>query len=636
MSRLFLKQTFVLLLLLSFAGSVVAQRPPAPQRAAAPQITGADSVQAARFQLAESLVRAAQFERAIILLEDLFAASPEAEELYALLKNTYEAVKRYDDALALLEGALEGANGLQAETLLSEKARLLYLSGDEQGAFTLWESALDRAADQQHAYLTIYNSLMQVRLLDRAINTLTRGREDTRQPALFQAELAYLYSLVGQHELAMEEYLGLLDSNERQLNYVRNRLNRSLEQEGALEASIAATERRAAEAPLSRSLGDLLAWLYMEAGEFRKAFAQYQRVDRLGDEQGRAVFDFAKKAADAAAYGIALEAFSHVLTNHPETPVAEDAQLGLAEMHKLRAETTSEQLFDDGGHRLPAPHYEAALEGYRIFLQRYPENPRVAEVLRRIGHLQQDVFYSLGEAGATLSEVALRYPNSEAAHRARFDLGRIALARGQLEEARVIFSSLAETLQLGDLAEQAQYEEALIHFYRGEFEDAAALLSILDENTSTDVANDAIDLRLLLFQNPGSDSSNAPLKAYATASLLLRQRRMAETVDAVDDILRRWGRHPVADEARFLRAQALREARRAEDALLAFGELPLIHPESPLADRSLFHYADILEQDLDDRSAALEAYTDFLARYPGSLLAPEARLRIRALRGEGA
>ncbi|MFB3131407.1 MAG: tol-pal system YbgF family protein [Rhodothermales bacterium] len=333
---------------------------------------------------------------------------------------------------------------------------------------------------------------------------------------------------------------------------------------------------------------------------------------------------------------MALEAFDEVLSRYPDAPVAADAQMGLAKMHQRWAEKTHERLFDERGNRLPAPHYEATLETYRTFLQQFPTHPYYPEVLRRIGRLQQDVFFNLGEADATLIEVTQRYPNSQAAHQAHYDLGRIALIRGDLEQARLIFARLVEQLRIGELAEQARYEQALIHFYRGEFETAMTLVQVLDENTSTDVANDAIALKVQLLENRGPDSLDTPLRQYARASLMLRQRRVNEVVQLMDELLVEFGFHPLADDARFLRATAIREAGRAEEALAAFGELPLIHPQSPLADRSLFQAAEIQEQDLNDPEGALTTYTQILTHYPGSMLLPEVRFRIRALRGDGA
>lgn len=611
------------LLLLAPCGARVAQ---------AQDETEVDLALQARLQLADSYARAAQYDRAIPLLEDLYHTAPEIRAIQQKLQEAYEAVKRYDDVIALLDRTLEHA---PSPEMRAEKARLVYLKGDEQAAFALWEAVLAGAPQEEHTYRILYNSLIQVRLLHRAADVLAHGRTHVGNPQLFQIELAHLYTLIGNHSGAMEEYLGLLEHGESQLNYVRNQLLRSLEREGALDASIATVEHYVAEAPSHRSYHDLLAWLYMEAGRYQEALRETRILDQMDPDRGPVLFNFAKRAAEASAYDIAMEAFDELLARDPDSPLAAEAQLGLADMHLLWAETTQERSFDANRNRLAAPHQEAALEAFREFLQHFPHHDRYAEVLHRMGRLQQDVFHNLGEAAAILVDVIRNHADTEAASRARFDLGRIAIARGNLEEARTIFADLVQTMRLGAIAEEARYEQALIHFYRGELDIAAVHLSDLDENTSTDTANDAIALRIMILDNRGPDSLHAPLRMFARASLLLRQRQSRQAIDAMDTLIDQYGAHPIADDARFLRAQALRTAGSTQEALVAFGELPLVHPDSPLCDQSLFLVAEIFDVDLGDHARAVEAYTNMLVQYPGSPLASATRLRIRTLRGDG-
>lgn len=586
----------------------------------------------ARLQLADSYARAAQYDRAIPLLEDLYRTAPGLRSIQQKLQKAYEAVKRYDDVIALLDRNLEN---MPSPEMRAEKARLVYLKGDEQAAFALWEAVLEGAPQEEHTFRILYNSLMQVRLLHQAADVLTRGRAHVGNPQLFQIELAYLYTLIGNHSGAMEEYLALLKLGEGQVNYVRNQLSRSLEQEGALDASIATVERHIAEAPNHRSYHDLLAWLYMEAGRYQEALRETRIMDQMDPDKGAVLFNFAKRAAEAAAYNIATEAFDELLTREPDSPLVAEAQLGLADMHLLWAETTQERSFDVSGNRLAAPHQEAALEAFREFLQRFPRHDRYAEILHRMGRLQQDVFHSLGEAAAIYSDVIRTHTGTEAASRARFDLGRIAIARGSLEEARGIFAGLVQTMRLGAIAEEARYQQALIHFYRGELDVAAAYLSDLDENTATDTANDAIALRIVILENRGPDSLHTPLRMYARASLLLRQHQSRQAIATMDTLVNQYGAHPIVDDARFLRAKALRTTGSTQEALVAFGELPLVHPDSPFCDQSLFLVAEILDVDLGDHARAVEAYTNVLVQYPGSPLASAIRQRIRILRGDG-
>ena len=384
--------------------------------------------------------------------------------------------------------------------------------------------------------------------------------------------------------------------------------------------------------PLDRTARDLLQWLYMEAQDYAEAFSHVAVLDSLDGGNGLAVYQFAVRAAEGGAYSTAEAAFDAVLASHPDGSLTPDARLGLANMHRLQAESTYENPNSPGG----APHYEAALGAYEAFLDEFPNHARQPETMARIGALHQDIFHDAEAAYSMLMLVAQRFPDTEAAYQARFNLGRLALERGDLEEARVIFERLSEYLIFGELAAEARFEQALIHFYRGEFDIVQQILGQLNEDTSKEIANDAIALRVLLLESPGADSTNSALLAFANAALLYRQQKAEETVSATTELLARWGQHPVADEARYLRAQALRKAHRTRDALAAFGEFPLIHPDSPLCDRSLFNYAEILERELGALSAALDAYTDLLTRYPGSLLDTETRERIRALREAGA
>ena len=208
-----------------------------------PQVeNGMDAATTARYQLALSYLRGAQFDRAISLLEELYAENPGIDVFFEKLREAYENVKRYEDAIRIIDIRL--ASSLQEiPELRAEKARLLFLEGDELLATTTWEEVLAHANGVESVYRLVYNSLLEVRLLDRAIDVLLRGRRESERSELFQPELAQLYSLVGQHEAAMTEYLNLLAINERQINFVRGRLNRTLEQEGAQDAALAIADR---------------------------------------------------------------------------------------------------------------------------------------------------------------------------------------------------------------------------------------------------------------------------------------------------------------------------------------------------------------------------------------------------------
>ena len=592
-----------------------------------------DSTLVTRYQLADSYLRAGQYERAITLLQDLYEESPATYAFFEKLKEAFENVKRYEEAIQLVEERIPRDANLVG--LLSEKARLQFLMGDENKAYSSWEEAIGVAPAQVNTYRIVYQSLSNVRLFEKSVEVLEEARITLNDQNQFQVDLAWLYSLVGEYAKSMQEYVGILSQNDRQLSYVRSRLGRFVEQENVLDEGIPVVEEAVRLDPLNRSFRELLGWLYLENRQFDKAFDVYRAIDRLEKEEGNVLFTFAQQAADAGAYAISSKAFAEVLDRYPNSPAAPEAQLGLARMHEKHAEDMSERAFDDTGNRIEAPNYEAALENYRIFLQEYPSHAAYPEVLQHIGRLQQEVFYALGDAESTLKEVIEKYPSSVAFQEANFDMGRIAVLRGDLSKARLIFSRVEEELRIGELAERARFELALIHFYQGEFDAALTLTQVMNENTSTDIANDAIELKVLLFENKGPDSLNVPLNMYAKASLSARQRLHTQALSTLDSLLMQFGNHPLIDDARFLKATTLRDIGRTEEALAAFLEFPLIHPESFFVDRSLFTAAEMYEYEMGEEDLAIDTYSRLLNEYSGSLLASKARERIRILRGDG-
>jgi tetratricopeptide (TPR) repeat protein len=587
--------------------------------------------QIARFQLAETFIQAGQYERAIPLLEELSSSNPGTHVFYERLRESYEQLKRYDDAIRLIESRI--ATSPTPEVFMVEKARLQFLSGMDEPARSTWMSVIDRQPTSPSVYLMVYRSLLQVRLFDYAIDVLERGRREMESPALFQTDLAQLYSLTSQHDKAATEYLALIEENAGQLNFVKSRLGQYLTDDASIAASLTPVEDAVARAPLNRSFRELQAWLYMEMDRFSEALTVYSAIDRLENEEGKTLFAFGLAAVDAGAFDVAMEAFEEVLTRHPEAPSAPDAMRGLGLMQEAWAEALSEVAVGADGTPLDS-HYKRALDTYERFLIEYPQHSHVADVLQRMGRLHQDVFLNMEAAEMVLSEVIARYPGTQAADQAEYDMGRLAISTDRLTDARIRFTRLVTRLRTGELADAARFELARLHFYQGEFDTAKSLVESMQEQTSTDVANDAIEFKVMLNDNRGPDSLDTALRRYARAMLEQRQRQTANALLTLNHLLEEFGSHKIADDAHFRRAQVYEELQRYEDAIQAWLEMPLLYPKSFLGDRSLFQAARVADRRLGDGERAIALYERLLTEYPRSLLVRQARDHIRILRGE--
>lgn len=582
-----------------------------------------DSTATKQFRLADTYLRAGKFEKAIQILESLYAQAPDNPSFYRKLKDAYESVKRYDDAVRLVNDRLDKR---QSPQLLAEKARLLYRNEDDAAADSLWTAAIDQAPDQATTYRLVYQSLVDVRRFGRAIEVLQQARDRLKNASLFRIELAYLYGLDGQHRNAMREYVRLLNNSPSQFALVRNRVQSFVDQGEGVEASIDVLEDAVEQHPLNPSFRKLLAWLYMTTDNYPAAYDVYRALDRLEQKQGQALYRFAQKATDADHFAVATKAFDAILDRYPKADVAPKAQRALATTYRQWAETTADSSSTNARSR-----YDDARSAYRTFLEKYPAHKDHPTVLAQLGTLQLNVYRDLEAARSTLKQVVSSYPKSEAANEARYDLGRIALLAGNLERARLLFSRLADRLRSGPLAEKARFELALLQFYRGHFEAARTQAKATSANTASDVANDAIELRVLIQENQGPDSLNTPLQLYARTRLDLRRRQYQQAGTRLDSLLSTYGRHSLADEAQFRRAETFLAQGDTSSALDRYRALPRRHPRSPYADRSLFRLGTLQEK-RGNPQQAITLYDRLLSDYPQSLLTGDARTRLRTLR----
>jgi tetratricopeptide (TPR) repeat protein len=614
------------------AGPALAQRtmplpPPAPPPvgvldAAAPGATvgGRDA-----YALAVQQLAAGQTAEATALLERLAADDPASLPVALKLQEAYERSGRTDDAVRLAETRL----GSDTPAGLAERGAILLRANRPDDATAAFDRALALGPADEATLRMVSDALSAARRYAEAAAILERGRDALGQPDAFRFERAALYAEAQDYGRAADLYLDALAERPEATAGVRARLRRMLPGTGAPEALRAAVDRAQTRDPLNRAYRELASFLALERGDFDAALDGIRALDRLDREDGQSLLAFAQAAEAAGARDAARRALDEILARHPDGMVAPDALVARAGLLERQSRAAAERA------PAPTPLADAARTDLTAFREHSPGHPAAAQAALTLARLTRDVYLDYPASEALLAEAA-DGPNTEVAAEARLDLGDVAVRAGRLDEARERFGAIDETLGTGRLAEQARFELALLDFYEGYVFSALARVEAIDENTAADATNDAIALRVTLNENagePGSaDSTNATLKAYAAASLLVRQGRDARALATLDSLGQAVGDGPLADEILFLSARAQRRLGRPAEAVATLDRLAADVPLSFFCDRALVVQADIAEQDLADRPAAMARLATLLDRYPGSLFAPDARERLRALR----
>ncbi len=591
---------------------------------------------ATKFRLAQGFEQAGDYERAAGLYRELLTRDPQNTVYFDALQRMLIQLKRYDDAVALINGRLELTPAdLSLRALLGS---VYHRSGKDREAREEWDRALALNPANPNQYRIIANVMIENRLLDRAAEVYRRARVACKDPNIFTIELSQLLAVSMDYHGATTELLRWLGQNPGQLAFVQGRLAAFTGKPDARKAAMDAVREALREKEDAR-LSELLGWLYLEGKEFSEAFEVYKNIDRLIRAQGSSLLGFADRAFKEQAFDVAARAYEEAIKAPLSAAKMPHAKFGYASTLKgmgAIADTLTRPL---GGGNRPmteaSPEYRGAVAYFRSIIQEYPHSEFSAKSYYQIGTIQFEKFFDLDGALASFEKVG---EEAGGVRLIRYDvalkIGQIEVARGDTARAALSYRPVASAPDATpDQADEANYRLAELDFFGGHPDDAIRRLQAIALNLKADYANDA--LRLLTFLEENEKTAPEALKQFAQAEFLSRQRKNTEAIALLNQVVQRFPGALLADDA-LMRSASLQEgAGLHQDALATYSRLLTEFKESSVAlDRAQFSVAEIQEFSLKDKAAAIAAYEKLLVDYPRSVLAALARKRIRLLRGD--
>ena len=248
-----------------------------------------------------------------------------------------------------------------------------------------------------------------------------------------------------------------------------------------------------------------------------------------------------------------------------------------------------------------------AAASLRTLLSRFPgyEHADAAAVLLGETLYSQD---RSDDAKATLERVAKDWPQSPARPRAEFLLALVETKAGRHSRAATILEALRTTWPKSDLIGQATLLEAQCR-HRLALADPA--------KPDRDQAERALHLYSLV--SPGGPDRAIPEAILGGAQLTRAMGKPAEAGRSLDELLRRFADHPLADSARLERARAYLDEDQPQQALKT---LDAIHDTDALATERAYWSAKC-ELKLNQFEAAAKRLGRAIARDPQSAIVPD-------------
>lgn len=569
--------------------------------------------------LAKQYFADGDFEKAVVFYEKLTEKSPRRTDYLQGLIACYQQLERYQEAKEFLMERLEGKN--THPTLLIELGYNYTLQDSTAQANTFYDQAIDVISENPNYGYALGYQFQKYSQLDRAISAYQKAMEIN--PELdYNFQLARLYGEQGNVDKMYRSYLSLLSNGKTSKSNILR----------SIDAFITADAESYNNSTLKTILlenvqqepdviwNELLSWLFVQQEQYGSAFRQEKAIyKRMEDGNTLRLESLGKLALEENDTEVAKDIFEYLVEESNDIVTALDAELNLididlegANKNQLEGiEKRYETLLEIHGYKTQTLQLQVAYANFLTFRKDTPE-PAIAM-------LKNALELPLNQRGTAYIKLAL---------------GDILVYHKRFNEALIYFSQIQQKLKNDILGQNARYKVAETSFYKGDFEWALTQLKVLRGSTSQLIANDAMQLSLLISDNSLEDSTQTALKKYARADFLAYQNKTQDAIDTLDDILQNHKGEKIEDEALLRQAQLLESQKKYEEAELNYLKITEFYANGILADDAYFALGELYRKILNQPDKAKINYEKIIYNYQDSYYFPQARKQFRMLRGD--
>jgi tetratricopeptide (TPR) repeat protein len=543
--------------------------------------------------------------------------------VFPVYLSSLQALKRHKDAEKLAKKAMKQHS---ADATLGVALGGVYAgAGDTPAAEKQWQKVLSQLTPDQ--VLPVATEFSRRELPQWAERTYLRGRALAKNDTEYAPQLIQLYTQSQNQPQVLAETLRLVAQDDKQLPFVRNMLQNALREEKDFDALekllITATQQH----PEQSAYSELLLWLQMQRKDFSGALVQARALDRRGQGEGVRVMELAAIAQQNKDYESAIEGFSYVAKEYRNGPYGNLARQRLLQAREAQVRET---------YPVDVAKVRALVADYEQLLAEQGRTPDTAPVLRNLANLHAFQLNDRAKAMSLLQEVIdMPRVNNEVVDEAKVTLGDLYLLKAEPWEATLLYSQVEKSHKDSPLGYEAKLRNARLSYYAGDFKLAQSHLDILKEATTREIANDAMQLSLLIQDNTVEDTLGLGLRAFAAVEQMVFQNKIKEAIASLDVLLEKFPGHSLADDTYYLKAQLQRRMGDFPAAVATLERITNNPKYDVLSDDALFLLARIHEEDVKDKPKAQELYNQIITKYPGSIYVAEARKRFRKLRGDG-
>ncbi len=567
-------------------------------------------------QLAFQYFRNGEYEKAASIYKDLHNKHPYNSSYVNALIDCYQQTENFNEITILVHNQLN--NFPNQEYLFIELGYSFQLQHLQEKANSLYEKALKVIETSPNSGYLIGKTFQDNHLLDYALLAYKKAMEISPS-ANYNFQIAFIYGEKAEIENMFNTYLDLVFINENYISTAKNYIGKFISENPKNEHNISLKRlliKRSLNNP-KNSWNNLLSWLFIQQKDFNKAFLQEKALYKRNLENLNPIIELGEIAFKNTDYKTSIDCFNYVLENTTSIETELIAKLYLLEIN-IKSNTASEiietqfqQLFKQYGKNVKTIGIQTIYADFLTFTKNVPNT-----------------------AILVLKE-ALKLPlNQFQKGKLKTKLGDILVYTNKFNSALIYYTQVQNDLKNHTIGQTARFKIAQTSYFKGDFEWAQSQLKVLKNSTSQLIANDALDLNLLITDNAVKDSLKIALKTYAVADLLSFQNKNQQAIDTLQIVLRKFKGHPIEDESLFKQAQLFEKMNQLKNAENNYLQLIQINNQDILADDAHYSLAELYLNKFNNKEKAKEYYQKIIFEYPSSIYLVNARKKYRKLRGD--
>jgi tetratricopeptide (TPR) repeat protein len=568
-------------------------------------------------QLANNYFDRGEFEKALVSYEGLLKFQEGNYNYFQRIIECYQQLLQFDKAQAQLESRF---NKYKQTNLLVELGFNYQLQKNQEKANKYYNQAIDKIKKNPNEVYGIAYVFERKALIDFALLAYKTAVE--KDPKMsFNYQMAVLYGQQGNTTQMIDTFLEEAYINQQNLPLIQNQLTRFMSEHEDVVFNDALKKALLLRAQKTQDVfwNDFLSWLFIQQKEYGKAFIQQKAIYKRNPESFYNIVSLGQMAIEDNDQDSAKEILTFVLDNTKDLDLSIQAHSYLLEM-RINNATDKD--------------YPAITADIDNLIKEFGVSPYTLSLLKQQADFNAFHLNNPEKAKAILKSAMEMPINRYQMAETKMELADILLYEEKFNQALIYYSQIDEEMSGDVIGQEASMKTAKTSYFKTDFEWATHQLKVLKSASSQLIANDALDLFLLISDNTVEDSLQVALKKFAHADFLLYQNKKKESLEKFQLLLKEHKGEDI-EVVTLLRIGKIYEKQGDFiKALENYNAIITNHKESIYIDEALYYSAEIYNIHLNDPEKAKPLYEEMIFKHEDSIFYVDSRNKYRKLRGD--